>query len=947
MQRKSSLGGRLLLAFVIIAGLPALAAFLGWLELQDVARNQSRVINETIPAISDVRGFAEESSRVVAVAPELAAVTTEAARQERAAFLLAQVNALRTRVARYAVSGAESSGGLTDAVADVQASILGLDLLVRQRIVALQDQRTRLQAGLAATTELLEIADTLVANAQMGASAVMSSLYGNDDRGAEARSETIDKLIEVDLFQMGLMFEFRAQTAEIGLLLNRVAAVGSQDDLARLRRDLVTRTGIVTRRILSIQDPIRAQRALVLLHAIGPAAAPPPDAADLFDVTHGILDINADIARAQEAVRVAATRLDAAAASLADQIKARAVQVGTDATAAIRVTQRLTAWGSVAALILSLVVLWVYVRGNITRRLDALSVTMTRLAQGSIGSPVRPQGHDEIAGMEGAVEIFRLQAIENRDLEAERTRNLAELHRHRNALQELVDEQTQLLRGEVLAHAKAREMAEAADRAKSEFLAMMSHEIRTPMNGVLGMLRSLARNGLTPRQHSHLLAAQASGKGLMTILNDILDYSKVEAGADKAADVTFAVTDLLREITLLMRPVAQEKWLGFRLDVPAPLPAAVRGDMGKLRQILFNLIANAIKFTDHGEVVLRAVMVDGDHQFEVRDTGKGIAVAAQDRIFRAFEQEDVHTARQFGGTGLGLAICQRFAAAMNASLRVDSVAGQGATFILRVHLAAGQMSDIELPAPTPLTARALRVLVVEDHAINQLVVQTYLEDMGHHFVTVETGEAAVQLAQEQPFDVILMDVNLPGMTGTQATRMLCDLPGGAAPVIGISAHVQETEVAAALAAGMVAVLAKPLSPEALADVLAKIVAVTQPDHVLTAALADMGQARTVRLAMMFLDRLEIEMSGIIEAVGSGDMKALARAAHQLKGAAGNFDLPAMAACLQRLDQAAEADDHVAVPQAMAAVLQVAEAARQQMTAALKRLGVLNLTQAAQ
>jgi len=347
-QRKSSLGGRFLLAFEIIAGLQALAALLGWLQLQDVASNQSKVINETIPAISDVRGFAEENSRVVAVAPELAAVTTEAARQERAACLLAQVNALRARMARYAVSGAESSGGLTDAVADVRASILGLDLLVRQRIVALQDQRTRLQAGLAATTELLEIADTLVANAQMGASAVISSLHGTDDLAAEARAETIDKLIEVDLFQMGLMFEFRAHTAEIGLLLNRVAAVGSQDDLARLRRDLVTRTGIVTRRILSIQDPIRAQRALVLLHAIGPAAAPPPDAADLFDVTHGILDINADIARAQKAVRVAATRLDAAAATLADQIEARAVQAGTDATAAIRVTQRLTAYPSCA-----------------------------------------------------------------------------------------------------------------------------------------------------------------------------------------------------------------------------------------------------------------------------------------------------------------------------------------------------------------------------------------------------------------------------------------------------------------------------------------------------------------------------------------------------------------------------------------------------------------------
>jgi two-component system sensor histidine kinase TorS len=952
---RASLGRMLLMAFLVIAGLPAVTGILGWFELRQVARNQATVVTEAIPAISEVRGFTEESSRIVVVAPELAAVTTEAARKERAAYLFAQVDALTARVARYESTGNLAPAGLEQAEADVRGSIERLDRLVQNRIIATESQKARLLASLGATTELLEIADTLVANAQMGTSAAISNLYDLEGTGpdTETRLDTLDKLIEVDLFRQGLMSGMRSHIGEVGLLLNRIVTVQSQAELAQLQAELEGRIDIVTRRILAVNDPIRAERALSLLQTIRPSSAPPPDAEDLFNLTKGILDLTHLIADAQGKVSTAANTLDSEAQALADLITERAVQAGDGAMTAIRATQQLYAWGSVAALLLSVAVVWFYVRGNITRRLDALSSTMARLAHGEEVGRIVPQGIDEIAEMEAAVEVFRLQGIENHALAAERGQNLVELQRHRLELQLLVAEQTMQLRGEVIAHAEARKRAESADRAKSEFLAMMSHEIRTPMNGVLGMLRSLGRDGLTPRQQRQLRAAHASGEGLMTILNDILDYSKIEAGTAALAKVTFSPGILMRDIAVLMAPSAQEKGVAMRLDVPAALPAAVVGDMGKLRQILFNLVSNAVKFTDHGEVRL-LVSVTGakdtpELTFTVSDTGKGIADGAQDRVFGVFEQEDAQTARHYGGTGLGLAICKRFADAMGASLSVQSVPGKGTTFALVAGFAPGDTAD--LPSDPPVAsvrpmARRLHALVVEDNDINQMVIQTYLEDTGHTAKVVATAEAALIALNTDRFDVVLMDVNLPGLSGTAATRtirairnrQIADLP-----IIGISAHVQESDILENLTAGMSAVLAKPLSPEVLQTALHRHV---PQRHVLFDLVSDLGADRAAGLARMFLEGLPKGLAAINVAALSADHTALSRAVHQLKGAVGNFDLPALAAHLERTEALSDAGPSAALETCVGQLPDLIEQGRLSLETAL---GVIDahLIQAAQ
>lgn len=606
------------------------------------------------------------------------------------------------------------------------------------------------------------------------------------------------------------------------------------------------------------------------------------------------------------------------------------------------------------------------------------------------GSPVKnaywlgliPQGFCFIAAaiLKNAGRVHTTQAdgsTANLDIEAlvklrqtketaEHARLLRVIEKERELLTQFRQREAQ--RTEEMQHAK--EMADIANKAKSAFLAVVSHEIRTPMTGVMGMVRLLLETKLTKDQKDYVTTIQESGDSMLTLLNDILDFEKIEQGKMVLEDISFDLPRLVQSVATLMSGHAAIKNIHLKTIIDPDVPRYVMGDPSRLRQVLLNLTGNAIKFTSQGEVLLKIHLQKPDEDtleerggeaiydvyFAVKDSGIGISPEAMENLFTPFAQADSSISRKFGGTGLGLAICKGLIERMNSKIHISSREGEGSMFFFTLPMRPGVTEDVDMPAdtsgqnapaaPRRQPMRSLHILVVDDNAVNQKVITSFLSRMNHTADTADTAESALAIIQKKIYDLILMDIQLPGMPGDEATRVLRKLPDpekSNLPVIALTGNLRDEDKTTYRRAGMNGFVAKPIDPELLRETIETVMndfgpktqnaAVTdvtedetdpgwpdipETEHIaapdddvivfdapmLDTLKSNLGPEKLNDLLRELIDKTRELMEAMESAVARRDIATLKARAHELKGMTGNFGLSEISQIAARIEKAA-------------------------------------------
>ncbi|EIZ1359999.1 TMAO reductase system sensor histidine kinase/response regulator TorS [Vibrio vulnificus] len=922
----ASIGRKLLLSFIAMAMLVMLSALIGVSGFSFVAKTERNVVDTAIPAMIEARQVSELSSRIIASVQTLSNAKNEVERKQSGKELFSQLESLLSHI--KALGGGESFDPLLlerleTHVQSVIDNLADLGVSVEKKLWLAKEIDSRVEEMRLLSEELEQLTRTQVLNTSTIAVANVTHIYDLLESNKIPQAyQALDALVEVDLDLSERLHELHLLAFKMLNQIEEARTLSNIDRIHDVRNEFDANLKIMVRRVQAVEDPTRSAQMSNLLTELGKRQV-------VFNILGQQYQNNLESQKLMQQNLALFSELNGTVNKLVDDSNQTTTKAVSELTRTLNLAQLILTVISLAGLIVAIVIVWRVVYVSVVTRLTEYSAALLQVAQGNLDIELQVRGNDELAHMGQAIITARNTAQALKIVAEGEAKAKKELQEHKEHLEELVTERTRQLQltneklnHEVLNHAKARSLAEQANRAKSAFLATMSHEIRTPMNGVLGTARLLMDSGLNPLQKRYADIINRSGKNLLAILNDVLDYSKIEAGHLEIRESAFELHQMVEDTFQLMQSRAAEKSLTFSYHIESDVNHYWRGDVTRISQVLNNLVGNAIKFTHQGAVDIY-VSLDLEQenvvQFEVTDTGIGIAQQEQATLFDAFTQASGGQ-KAAGGTGLGLAISRRIIQAMGGQMEMTSEEGEGSRFWFTVPLTP---CDAVEPVVCPLETenRQATILLVEDNAVNRIVAEGFLSSLGHTVVMAEDGAEAQMLFEQQSFDIALVDINLPDCNGTDLIQRLKQQEQSSerkTPMVAVSAHVFNEEVESYLASGFDGFLAKPLEKEALSALIQTMLegkvlvcvesqdtamsgdvcsSIAQPQNcnlmdpqVVLSDMEVLGADKMRQIIELFKSSSDEILQALVSAANEANEAQVKGLAHKLKGSAGSLGL---------------------------------------------------------